>query len=703
IRIGNGTSQQSRQDPLKPNLSPVPVNLTSLNLKVNQTGLYRVSYEMLRDAGLNWAGIASSRITLTNRGVELPIYMQSGSLFGPGSYIEFYGQALDTIYTDANIYTLQLTRKAVGRISVDNRLPVKGAIPSAAYTETLKVNNQRAYANYAPGADAWYDTEMLTLTTPKNWSFPFQVDGLNVAAPSQLELVIWGVTDWPQALDHHLQVSLNGVPLADEIFDGLVEKNLKLNLPAAVLREGANTLQLTLPGDTGVEAEVVTLDKFNVTYQRAFQAKDGRLTFTETGKVFKVTNLPGRNVVVYRIDNNGAVKLGQVQVRANGSTFTATFAGTSTPATYLVTTTEALYSPSFEAARQRVNLNRPSQYLIISHPNFISGIQPLVQAHQAQGLTVSVVDVNDLYAQYSYGVFDPQAIQKYIAYAVKNLGTQYVLLVGGDTYDYRNYLGVNSISFIPSLYAKTGSIANFVPADPLYADINQDNAPDLAIGRFPVRNANELDMMVNKTLSYAGKDYGRSAVFASDINDGNTSFKNISLSISSSLPSDWTVENIHLDDMIVSAARSQLIAAMNRGTALVTFTGHSGPQEWTFSNLFNIQNAASLTNAGRPFVVAQWGCWNNYYVDPIYNYLVQSFLLSGDRGAAAVLGATTLADSNSEQLLGQLLTPRLTQPGLSLGQALQFSKSELAQTHPELLDVLLGWSLMGDPALVIQP
>jgi hypothetical protein len=42
-------------------------------------------------------------------------------------------------------------------------------------------------------------------------------------------------------------------------------------------------------------------------------------------------------------------------------------------------------------------------------------------------------------------------------------------------------------------------------------------------------------------------------------------------------------------------------------------------------------------------------------------------------------------------------------PGMSIGQALQEAKTELAKTHPGLLDVQLGWTLMGDPALVIVP
>jgi hypothetical protein len=90
-------------------------------------------------------------------------------------------------------------------------------------------------------------------------------------------------------------------------------------------------------------------------------------------------------------------------------------------------------------------------------------------------------------------------------------------------------------------------------------------------------------------------------------------------------------------------------------------------------------------------------------VDPVNNYLVQKFLFSGDKGAAAVLGATTLIDSGSEQILGELLMPHLVTPGMSIGQAMQDAKRELAQTHPELLDVLFGWSLMGDPALVVEP
>lgn len=697
----------------EPPAVPVPYDPASLqltttfNLKVNKTGIYRVTYEMLRDAGLDLAGVPVDKLAVLNRDMMVPLHVsmpESAEAFGAGGFIEFYGEALDTLYTDTNIYTVQVSGAPANRIPAKDSSVQPGAVPPASYPETLVVNNQRAYVTSALGADPWYDTALQVSKTARSWSFTFQVNGLAPAPGSEsLNLLVWGMNVSAVKPNHHMLVYLNGVLVGNELFDGIVEKSLEIALPAGVLKEGANTLRFTLPADTGATSDVIVLDRYGASYQRSFMAQDGRLRFTMAGDAFRVSNLPDPGVVVYRIRDGGLHRLENVVVQPSGTTYAATFAGSDRADTYLVDTVATLYTPGLEITRPKADLNRPAQYLIIAHPDFISGLQPLVEARQAQGLAVSIVDVNDLYAQYTYSIFDPRAIKQYITHAARNLGAQYVLLVGGDTYDYRNYLGKNSISFIPSLYASTGPSIHFSPVDPLYTDLDGDYVPDLAIGRFPVRTSADLDLMVRKTLAYAGKDYGRTAVFASDTFDGIVSFKDVSNRMAAGLPGQWTVENIHMDDVSVETARAQLLAAMNRGTAMVTFTGHSGPTYWAFNNLFTMSDAAALSNAGKPFITVQWGCWNTYYVHPTNNYLVQNLLFSGDRGAAAVFGATGLADSGSEEMLGQILMPRLVVPGAKIGQALQQSKAELAKTHPDLLDVLLGWSLMGDPALLIEP
>jgi hypothetical protein len=124
---------------------------------------------------------------------------------------------------------------------------------------------------------------------------------------------------------------------------------------------------------------------------------------------------------------------------------------------------------------------------------------------------------------------------------------------------------------------------------------------------------------------------------------------------------------------------------------------------WTFKGLYSADDAAGLQNQGRPTVVNQWGCWNTYYVDPSENTLAHKFLVKGEQGAAAVLGATTISQDQSQELMGNLLTSWLAEPGMTLGKAIHEAKQAVASSNPEMLDVLLGWTLLGDPTLVIQP
>jgi uncharacterized repeat protein (TIGR01451 family) len=707
IQGESNAKDTTRQRDLAPGLTVTNTKkvLTSvLNFQVSKTGIYRVTYEMLKAAGYDLKGVQIAKMGLTSNGKAVPIYTYGKTVFGPGSYIEFYGQALDTLYTDTNIYTLQTNATKPARIKVDTKRPTSRTTFAASYIETVSTNNQKAYSYSAPGQDPWYDSKLLVYTTPKIWTRSVTIEGLaNTSSPTSINLTLWGGTDFPQSPDHHVQVAINDRLIADEVFDGAGELSLNLTLPAGVLIEGSNLLKFTLPGDTGVAYDLQHLDQYSISYPRLFKAKEGKLVFTASGAGYKVTQLPTSVAVVYRLDPSGVItKLTPTVTKAADGSYSAAFLGAASNSTYFVSSTTALQVPGLNATRVKVDLNKKAEYLIISHPDFIANLQPFVAARQEK-YTVSVVDVMDLYTQYSFGVFDPDAIRQYIKFAAQNLGTKYILLVGGDTFDYHNYTNKNSISFIPSLYAATGPLISYAPADPLFTDFNGDSIPDLAIGRFPVRTAAELDLIIQKTLAYERKDYGQTAVFASDKYDQGYSFKQISDSMVASLPASWAVENLSLENLDLATARTNLFAAMNQGTALVNYTGHSGPADWTFSGLFNQSDISKLTNSGRPFVVVQWGCWNTYHVYPNYNFLVQNFLFTGDNGAVAVLGATSLSTVDSEELLGKILTPKLATPGMTLGQAIQDAKVQLSLTHPEMLDVLLGWSLMGDPALMIEP
>lgn len=670
-----------------------------LYLRVNRDGLYRLTYEALREAGYDLQGVAPGQLALTNGDERVPLYVQAGARFGPGAYIEFSGQALDTLYTDTNVYALRLDGRASLRVHTEKTPPDRKVQPVPFYMETVAQERNREYSFLAPNGDPWYDTMMLAYTTPKSWTFALDAEGYVAgAAPAQLTLSAWGASDLIRGPDHHLVATLNGRQVADEVFDVLDVLELSIPLPEGLLREQGNTLALTLPGDMGAQWDIIALEGYGLSYPRAFRAREGRLAFEAAGAVFQVEGLPTPNVVVYRLTDEGVTRLsGEVAPADDG--YRVTFAGQAEPARYLVSTAEALLTPTIAAVRPKADITTgEAQYLVIAHPDFINGLTPLLAVRRAQGLTVRVVDVEDVYAQFGDAIFHPQAIRDYIAYAAANMGTEFVLLVGGDSYDYRDYLGKGAMSFIPSLYAATDDIARFAPVDPLFADLDDDGVPDLALGRLPVRTTAELELLINKTLAYEAKGYSRRAVLAAD-----KGFRSDSESFARRLGEEWTLERAYLDDLSLDDARDALLGAMDGGVALASYVGHSGPASWTFAGLFSAKDAAALNNYGRPMIVTQWGCWNTYYVQPSYNTLAHKFLLSGEQGAAAVLGATTISMDSSERLLGERMMPRLVMPGKTIGAAMLEAKQLLAVLHPHMTDVQLGWTILGDPALVVEP
>lgn len=686
-----------------PEAAAAPATNPKIQVLVNQTGIHRITAAQLAAAGFNLVGVPARDLALTQNGVPVPLRVYSRERFGPNAFVEFYGQALDTLYTNTNVYLLQLDRSKARRPGVKPSAPPTGSEPVPYYLETATVERNQGYNFLAPNQDPWYDTLLFVRGHPGAWSFDVDVDHyLPGAAPATLRLELWGAGDWPAFdPDFHVVAGFNATAnLADLNFSGLSLKTPTLTLPESVLTEGRNQLNLNMPSDTGVPWEMVYLDNFSVMYPRAFAARNGMLAFTAAGALFRVTELTSPEVVVYRIAGARLILHKGVRVRdEGGGHYSATFAGTPNQERYLVYSGNALLTPALLPLRPAVDITSGrADYLMLSHADFIPGLAPLVDFHRARGLNVKVVDANDVYAQFGSGVFDAEALHRYIAYAIQKLGVRYILLVGGDTYDYRRYMSNGGFSFIPSLYAATGPDAQFAPVDPLYTDVDGDRVPDAAIGRFPVRTDAELATLIQKTLAYANKDYAHTAVYAADME-----FADDSEAIRLAATPGWATQTAYLDEVDVATARTRLLGSLNGGVALASYAGHSGPSVWSYRGLFNAADAAGLSNTGKPTVVAQWGCWNTYYVDPAYQTLAHRFLVEGDRGAAVVLGSTGVSYEASERALGVVLMPRLVEPGVTTGTALLAAKRALAAEHPEMVDVILGWTQLGDPALQINP
>lgn len=678
-----------------------------VNLAVSKEGIHRVRFEELLAAGFDLTGAPVARLALTRArgGAAVPMFVQGSSarpeLFGPGGFVEFVGQPpTGSLYTLERNYRLSVTETTGLRPEIRRATP--DGTSALSYLASSSVEKDLVYSFAAPNGDPWYEVGLLAFGGATSRTFTIPVDALAGDA-GRLVVELWGVTNWDgDAPDHHLRIELNGTFLADDRFDGLTARRLEIDLPAGLLREGDNELTLQLPGDTGFEYDLVHVDRYEIQYPRPLNAISGRLDLTGVSGGITAEEFSSSEVVGWA--RSGAARLKGVVTTASGNGFRARLtlpvierAG---ERAYLADTT-SLLRPRITAAREVPAdlLVGSGQYLIISHPAFLDHLGPLVAAKQAQGLTVKTVDVLDLYARYTGGEPDPAAIRRYVAAAANRIGTRYVLLVGGDTYDTFDRLGLGSISFIPTLYAQTDDLIHFAPADPLFGDTDQDGVPDLAVGRLPARTPEELTLLIDKILDFPSTP--AAAVFAAD-GSHIREFSTVGDQLTALTPRGWSRTTAYIDDLGISAARQTLLSAFSSGAALVSFVGHSGPTVWSFQNLFGSSDVNGLNNSGAPALVVQWGCWNTYHVAPQYDTLAHRFLLAGPQGAAAVLGSATLSKSTSDQILGPRVQRYLFNRGMTIGDAVIAAKRDVAG-QGDLRDVLIGWTLLGDPAMVLNP
>lgn len=699
---GNGQQQRTAAADLAPG--------ARIEIHVNQDGIYRVTDTDLKDAGFNLTGITSAYLALSNKGqpVRMRVVAPPTS-WGPVNagepYIEFVGKALDTLYTDTNVYILELDRTKAFRTFTNRLQPDMTKSVPAYYMETQKFEENPFFATGATGPDPWY---WAALSTPAGSSVSGDqtLQGIDEVATSGGQAKITTEVFGYSYGGHHVKVKVNGAATSGsgETFSGAVPATITGQFNSNVLNNGNNTFTWMLPGDATTGTEVVGLESVEIEYPRHFVARSGALAFSGLSDRYEVKGLDTQNTVVYSEYRNRVWRMDGVVASSDGGGYKVTFPGWGADAVFHISEIADLKSADIQAGRSDVDITSGKyDYLIISHPNFISGLTALVNARTADGLKVKVIDVRDVYAQYSDSIFDAQAIRDYLTYAIPNMsndndGVDYILLVGGDTEDYRGYTSSNSISFIPSLFAQTYETIRHGAADPLYTDVDNDTIPDAALGRFPVRTTQELTTVINKTLAYS--THGKTAMFTADKNDG-PSYTTYSNGFAGTLPAAWQIDTAFLDEMTVKAARNKIIDAFNAGVGLVNYLGHSGTDRWTFSNMLNISHLDQLTNSSKPTVVVQYGCWGAYYTHPSEDSISQELLLR-DTGAAVVLGATGLTTVSSDVKIGNAISPLLVQQGGSIGSATHVAKQGIG-AQPNLVDVNLGWITLGDPALVMNP
>ncbi len=716
-------------------------NQSVLNMHVKKEGIYRVTYADIIALGVDLQGVSVNDIAIIKNGqkVAANIVSDNQTTLGLNSYIEFVGVPDKSLYQEGSIYSLILS--SAKKVEVSTISAQVGLDVEQYYRHQTTYNEDIGYSFGSPTADPWYYKRILAIGTEASESVNINFDHIINNGTVELSVNIWGGTDYPQSPDHHVIYELNGDNLDDFRFDGVVQEDRSYQLNANQFSSGSQQLSVRVPNDTNTSADVIHIESITVSYPRGFILINNSLNFAHDGSSssqsvnidpeiifsnsfensqtvvnainnYSLSSATSENYSVYQVLDNGmTTKVDTITSGNCGTSISAScyvnFSLKNKVAHIYIAAQSKLLTPELSLPVMQEDINSGhAEYLIISHPDFIgNNLNNFIQDKQNE-FTVKLVDVEQIYAQYSDNNVTAYALADYIKYAQHNLGVTNVLLIGGDTYDYKNVLGIDSVSFIPTLYARTDDLIHYAPVDAKFADIDNDNIPDINIGRFPVRSESELQNLLQKIQAYKQKNYSKTAIFAADKFDisSNYSFKSDAESLIKQLPAQWkanitAANKAYVDDDGVDLAKSKIIDNINQGVALTSFIGHSGLRDWSFSRMFSAPDALLLTNSDNPTLVTQWGCWNTYFVSPTEDTLAHAFMLNQNGGAASVLGASTLTVADHEKALADMVLVYLTKDEMTLGDAVTLAKKNYAQKNPAALDVILGWNILGDPSL----
>ena len=249
------------------------------------------------------------------------------------------------------------------------------------------------------------------------------------------------------------------------------------------------------------------IDTLILTYWHTYTADNDVLRLTAVGGTpLEVDGFSSSQVRVVDITDPQAVQeiSGSVQSQGAGYSIQLEVPGSGQRTLWAFSGSQVGKPAALEA-------NQPSSWhqagnaadlVVIAHADFLESLNPLKALREGQGLLVALIDVEDLYDEFSFGVKTPQAMKDFLSrtqsFWAKAPG--FVLLVGDATYDPRNYLGLGNYDFVPTKLIDTAYLET--ASDDWFVDFNNDSLPEIAVGRFPPRTAQEASNVVSKIVGY---------------------------------------------------------------------------------------------------------------------------------------------------------------------------------------------------------
>ena len=670
-------------------------------ISIGEDGIYQLSYADLQAAGFPVAGVDPRRIQLFFRGQEQAIVVQGqqDARLDPEDFILFYGQqndgTLDTelyvspeaqphpyynLYSDTTAYFLTWrldtgTGRRMPTFSENNVTNIP-AEPFHLKEETQRFTNEFSAGRLYPiGTTSGINARLSNFDYGEGWTgsrlkkdetadYTLRVVNPVPGGPKpRLSLVLAG----RNGLQHRVTVQVGSNAgslrtLTEVNFDYYDSYRLDETLEWSDVGTDQCTVRITVNGADG-KADNVSLSYVRLTYaQRAdAETSDLRINLPEkaSGKSYlKVSNPPADPLLLDITDPHAPEQLGANVIEEQ---LTAVVPNTVTP--------RQLYMGERKKvpAMRRVDfptINSGATFLMVSHPALhqpggqysdpVSAYQSYRSSPEGGNHATLLVDIEQLYDQFSYGEKTPLAIRRFCHYMLTRGQPEYLLIIGkGLTVNF-NYHRRDPATNSLIHYVPTGG---FPGSDILFtAGLGNSDGVGAAIptGRINARNAQEVANYLDKVKEQEARD------ITADYEAGSSRealWKKRLVHLSGGVTtSEFVTFGRYVDDFedVVNgnflggrvATQSKqtgnatelinISQEVNQGVALITFFGHSSTTVTDIEIGLVSNDALGYRNKGKYTAILLNGCNAGDIFNNAYTF-GEDWISAADRGALHVM------------------------------------------------------------------
>ncbi|TAL60517.1 MAG: hypothetical protein EPN85_07050 [Bacteroidetes bacterium] len=749
-------------------------------IPVSQNGIYRMDSLTLSGAGIQLSAVDPRNLQLFFRGQEQYVFVkgEADGIFNSSDYLEFYGQknegSLDStlykgdlynksvrqpnpyysLFNDTSSYFLTWNNAASNKriiLSPDTSFSL-APLPTNYFMKEDIVEN---HTHYYYGSSTATNINFPEYHEVEGWAginfgigYPsssnitsFNTSNIYSSGQSvEVKLAVMGASNDPSSSqDHNIRIQYKDISgaylLLDQfIFDGYRLRDSVYFFPASTIGASTDLVVSALNGSFSTSRNAVpyvvlkyphNLNLENKKYYELYVPDN----LSQPKSNFSFTNFNDSASASYVYDLTNHLK---IPITKSGSIYKVLVpnAITATEKLCIVKSeNQFLNVQSITPVRgtgfftNYANLGVDSAFLIITHKKLMAGAtdyQNYRTSIPGGSHNVLLVDVEDLYDQFGYGIPKfPFSIRHFAEYCLDTFPAppQNLFLLGKSVqtnYVRNQYSDPTGNNYANSLVPSIG----YPTSDNMLVAVLNGNllAPAIPIGRLAAKNGTEVTTYLNKVKEYedSSLDPDEWMKHIIHLGGGSNSFQQSQFANYLHGYED-IIEDTSFGGYVHHFSKNSssptqisytdsIRGLINKGVSIITFFGHTSATVFEFNLL--PPNEYDNTNGKYPFFIAD-GCVAGDIHQPVAGGISSSEIYTlSDQGMIGFLASSGLGTGYEMDLFTTYLYKGIGKHlyGKSAGKCIQAAIDSIDgnAANPYMNATCLEMSLHGDPSIVIH-